>query len=116
MVLQVRIRTEVAISGLAKGTQAMSNAPQAGLLKAAQDGFNDSQRLVHVRTGNLKRSGSIKSQTSDKVTYGYDANYAGYEEFGTSRRPPHPYITPRYNILGNGLAADYVYQTLRTAF
>lgn len=116
MVVQIRVRADAAISGLARLTSAVQNGPQTGLRKAADDGFNDSQRLVHVITGRLKASGGIKEQRPDRVTYGYDAPYAGYEEFGTIRRPAHPFITPRYHVLGNGLAADYVYQALNSTF
>lgn len=88
----------------------------AGLRRGVEYGFNDSQRLVHVRTGFLKRSGGIKQVTQERATYGYDARYANEEESGNSRRPAHPYVRPGFKVLENGLAADFVFTELRTVF
>lgn len=112
---QVRIRAEDATSGLTRIASAMPGAVKSGMTKAADDGFKDSQRLVHVVTGKLRASGGIKSSTPTQVTYGYDMHYAGYEEFGTVYRLAHPYIMPRYHVLNNGLAANYVAQALGSA-
>lgn len=112
MSFQIRVDNRAVVDGLNRIASGIAGASEAGLKQAAEDGFNDSQRLVHVRTGFLKRSGGIKQSGPEKVVYGYDAYYATEEEFGNSRRPPHPYVTPRYNVLANGLAADYVYRQL----
>jgi len=88
---------------------------RAGLRRGADYGFQDSQRLVHVRTGNLKRSGYIQDVGENKVEYGYTVPYAHEEEYGNAKRPPHPYVEPGRRTLQAGLAADYVYEDLRSS-
>lgn len=49
--------------------------------------------LVHVVTGRLRNS--ITHEVGDKeVTIGSDVSYAGFEEEGTSKRQPHPFLRP----------------------
>lgn len=110
----MRIRPDAVVNWCNQAVSKIPNAGKSGLKLGANYGLEDSQKLVHVITGRLKRSGGIKEETEDRVTYGYDAPYAGDEEFGNSRRPAHPYITPGYRTLASGLAADYVFLELQT--
>jgi len=61
----------------------------AGATSAANQVFAISQELVHVRTGELKSSGSVSvTWSGTKVTGAikYTAGHAAYNEFGTGRR------------------------------
>ena len=49
--------------------------------------------LVHTVTGRLKNS--ITNYVEGNAVYiGTNVEYAQFEEEGTSRRPPHPYLRP----------------------
>lgn len=49
--------------------------------------------LCHVVTGRLRNS--ITNYVEGNATYiGTNVEYAQFEEEGTSRRPPHPYLRP----------------------
>lgn len=48
---------------------------------------------VPVDTGFLKNSG-VSRKTVNGAEYAQTAEYAYYQEFGTSRIPAHPYIRP----------------------
>lgn len=49
--------------------------------------------MCHVITGRLRNS--ITHYTDDNAVYvGSNVEYAQFEEEGTSRRPPHPYLRP----------------------
>lgn len=49
--------------------------------------------LVHVVTGRLRNS-ITHYVDGDSVFVGTNVEYAQYEEEGTSRRPPHPFLRP----------------------
>lgn len=53
--------------------------------------YTVSQMLVPIRTGHLQRSGRVNKQAG---TVNYDADYAGYVEFGTSKMDAQPYVRP----------------------
>lgn len=67
----------------------VSKAGQRNAAKWAKQGAKEAQRLVHVITGTLKAS-----IHADGAFIRADAPYAGFEEFGTVHRPPHPYMRP----------------------
>lgn len=49
--------------------------------------------LCHVITGRLRNS--ITHYTDESAAYvGTNVEYAAFEEEGTSKRPPHPYLRP----------------------
>lgn len=57
------------------------------------------KNLCPVDTGHLRRSidADIQdSETSIKATIGTNVHYAEAVEFGTSRMPSRPYLTPAY--------------------
>lgn len=73
-----------------------------GATNAAQAVFAISQGLVHVRSGELKASGSVRVEWVGKTVVGYvsySSPHAAYNEFGTGRRGadsgqwsgPYPY-------------------------
>jgi len=78
------------------------------LMKVAGDtGLALSQRLVPVKTGDLKRSIAFRTTTERGWTFLLQASatmdYATYVEGGTSRMMPRPYLRP-----GVELAADQI--------
>lgn len=58
----------------------------------------DSQRYVPVLSGDLRASGRIECDGSTwLVVYGggeSDVDYAGYQEFGTTKMQAQPYLRP----------------------
>lgn len=51
------------------------------------------KQLCHVVTGRLRNS--ITHYTDESAAYvGSNVEYAAFEEEGTSKRPPHPYLRP----------------------
>lgn len=60
------------------------------------------QEIVHVDTGALQRSihaeDSNEAGVAQAVAGGDGVDYAGDEEFGNSRRPPHPYMRPAVDM------------------
>lgn len=73
----------------------------ASVRAAGQLVFDESQTLVHVRSGALKATGSVVIVQTDKTATArivYAAAHAGYAEFGTGQRGaaspekgPYPY-------------------------
>lgn len=62
--------------------------------------------LVHVKTGALQRSIRIelKEFSHNRIVVSVTAGdevifYAPYQEFGTSKHPPYPYLTPAWEAL-----------------
>ncbi len=49
---------------------------------------------VHVITGFLKSTIDVFGEDEKSITVGASANYARFEEEGTSTRPPHPFMAP----------------------
>lgn len=69
--------------------------------------------LVHVKTGALQRSIRIelKEFSNNRVVVTITAGdevifYAPYQEFGTSKHPPYPYLTPAWEALGATVKAQ----------
>lgn len=54
----------------------------------------DARRNVHVITGRLRASIGVGDAGGGLTTVTASAPYAGFEEYGTVRRPPHPYMRP----------------------
>ena len=58
---------------------------------------SDAKKLTPVDTGNLRRS--IKTDIKEDgltAEIGTNVEYAIYVEFGTSKQPARPYLTPAY--------------------
>lgn len=59
------------------------------------------KKIVHVDTGLLRNSISERVERIDEYTVigevGTNVEYAPDEEFGNSRREPHPYLEPALN-------------------
>ncbi len=61
--------------------------------EAAGEIQHEARQRVHVVTGRLYESIQIREEGGGYVVEA-TAPYAGYEEFGTRYRPPHPYFYP----------------------
>jgi HK97 gp10 family phage protein len=74
-------------------TEFAEKIPVDALMAGAEVVYQRSQELVPVDTGFLKKSGFIQQQ-GDDVQVGYDADYASFVEFGTSKMAAQPYLRP----------------------
>jgi HK97 gp10 family phage protein len=85
-------------------------APEAAAI-AVQDTANMILELtkanVHVITGWLRDSYQKETVTPLHVIVGTGVDYSVFEEFGTSRRGPHPHFTPAW-----ALAETYFFREL----
>lgn len=63
------------------------------LLKGAEVILTRAQTLCPVDTGFLRETGYI-SVFSTEVVIGFDAEYASYVEYGTSKMEAQPYLRP----------------------
>lgn len=68
-----------------------------------EEGYQISQSLVHVITGQLKGSGVVEVVGNNRIEFRYDKEYAGYEEYGNRYREGHPYFTPAVTYIMNNL-------------
>lgn len=75
-----------------------ANGPVGGALKRwAKDVQELAKSMAPVDTGELRDSIDIKygkTDTGITADIGTDVFYGGFQEFGTSRNPPHPYLRP----------------------
>lgn len=65
--------------------------------KVGEAMLQDAKSTVHVLTGNLRDRGLQLEKTSNGFIFYVDESVAPYgpiEEFGTPRRPGHPYFYP----------------------
>lgn len=77
--------------------QEISEGIKAAILRALVRIGRECERyakdLCHVITGRLRNS--ITNYVDGNAVYiGTDVEYAKFEEEGTSRRPPHPFLRP----------------------
>lgn len=63
-------------------------------LPAAQYVAKRARENVHVITGYLRDHIHAKQTSNIGAVVEANAPYAGYEEYGTRFRPPHPYLRP----------------------
>jgi phage gpG-like protein len=75
--------------------QVIPDAVKATLDKSAQSGRQGAKEIVHVISGDLKDSIRVLEQGDNYIVIGSDLDYAADEEFGNSKRPPHPYLSPQ---------------------
>lgn len=74
-------------------TDGIKAAIGRALVRIGLECVSNATKLVHTRTGRLKNS--ITFYTDDNAVYvGSNVEYAAFEEEGTSKRPPHPYLRP----------------------
>jgi len=69
------------------------------LISLGEATFSWSQDIVHVVTGNLKKSGGRARTAQMEFTIFYTSPYAGYVEWGTSKMSPKPYLRPAWAIV-----------------
>jgi len=101
-------------------TKRLERAFAYGFLAFGYEVERSAKRNVHVITGNLRRSihtvcylhgeSIVKGQDENgnatpdygshkdvQVYVGTNTGYGAYEEFGTMRRPAHPFLTPAFH-------------------
>lgn len=86
-----RLAVELPAAGLRAGRLA-----QLAVAKTAADIEATGKTLAPVDTGNLKNSifATVGTLTAE---IGPSASYGAYPEYGTSRMPPQPYMTPAFD-------------------
>lgn len=82
---------EAAAGGISKAARRTAG-------KWARVGVKEARRRVHVITGELRDSIQVVDD-GGIATMAALAPYAGYEEFGTVHRPPHPYMRPAVAVI-----------------
>lgn len=74
-------------------TEGIKEAIQRALFRIGLECEGYAKMLCHVVTRRLRDS-ITHYVDGDSVYVGTNVEYAQYEEEGTSRRPPHPYLRP----------------------
>lgn len=74
-------------------TDGIKEAIQRALVRIGLKCEGYAKMLCHVVTGRLRNS-ITHYVDGDSAYVGTNVEYAQYEEEGTSRRPPHPYLRP----------------------
>lgn len=87
-------RVDVNISDFTEEiTEGIKEAIQRALTRIGLECEAYAKKLCHVVTGRLRNS-ITHYVDEDAVYIGTNVEYAAYEEEGTSRRPPHPFLRP----------------------
>lgn len=74
-------------------TEEIKEAIQRALVRIGLEAEAYAKKAVHVVTGRLRNS-ITHYVKGNSVFIGSNVEYARYEEEGTSKRPPHPYLRP----------------------
>lgn len=72
------------------------DAAGSALLKTAADVVDLAKQLAPVDTGALRDSYAAEPLSSTTVLVGSDIEYAPFVEYGTSRSPAQPHLTPAF--------------------
>lgn len=75
---------------------AAGRAARKALLQTAQDITDVAKQLCPVDTGNLKSSIGALPVSSERVLVGTAVLYGKFVEYGTSRSPAQPFLTPAF--------------------
>nr|AUN37290.1 hypothetical protein [uncultured bacterium] len=84
------------VSNLTKIANQAPEAAREALLQTAADITLIAKQLAPVDTGALRDSIGADPVDSLTVRVGSDMPYAPYVEYGTSRSPAQPYLTPAF--------------------
>lgn len=74
-------------------TAGIKAAIKRALIRIGLEAEAYAKKAVHVVTGRLRNS-ITHYVKGNSVFIGSNVEYARYEEEGTSKRPPHPYLRP----------------------
>lgn len=74
-------------------TAGIKAAIKRALIRIGLEAEAYAKKAVHVVTGRLRNS-ITHYVKENSVFIGSNVEYARYEEEGTSKRPPHPYLRP----------------------
>jgi len=79
---------------LTKIAGSLDKAVAEGLAEAAEKIKDDAKEFAPVDTGALQKSIRRSDVSLINPKTGREVDYAAYQEFGTSRTPPQPYMRP----------------------
>ena len=82
-------------AGIFTGGPAQRAAEKA-LLQTAADIVSVAKQLCPVDTGRLRQSIGADPVSKDLVRVGTSVEYGKYVEYGTSRSPAQPFLTPAF--------------------
>lgn len=86
------------VSTITTAMDKISNSLTREMGPAIREGLElfkkEAQANAHVITGNMRDSTQITTSSRDGGTVTAEAGYSGYEEYGNSRRPGHPWFFP----------------------
>ena len=99
MVIKIQFDATKAIQGLSDLERGIQEAIKTTLDECATSAIDGAQAVVPVVTGQLRDSIGVKEQGPNYVVVAADTDYAAAIEFGTSTRPPQPYLGPQADRL-----------------
>lgn len=76
---------------------ALQRKAEAAVAKVAHDVLADAVERAPHDTGNLKGSGSAAKVGPATWRVGFAADYAAFQEFGTSRMAAQPFLVPAWH-------------------
>lgn len=79
-----------------KVTEATRKAAEKALLQTAADIVSVAKQLCPVDTGLLKQSIGADPVSASKIRVGTSVEYGKFVEYGTSRSPAQPFLTPAF--------------------
>jgi len=89
--------SNVQIEGIDKIIAKLENLKNVDTIPVAMAGaykiLSGAQQRAPVKTGYLRQSGFVE-EVEDGAEIGFSAEYAWYQEFGTSKMPAQPYLRP----------------------
>lgn len=86
---------------------AAQRAAEKALLQTAADIVDVAKQLCPVDTGRLKQSIGAEPLTKTRVRVGTEVEYGKYVEYGTSRSPAQPFLTPAFAQAKDTFAARF---------
>jgi len=92
--VRITINASKAIKKLAKANKRVPKAFQDVLFKVAALVEAEAVRLAPVDTGRLKDSIHIEVESKSKITISDGVFYGVFQELGSFRTPPQPFMLP----------------------
>lgn len=104
--MQVTLSVAMTRNGLPAFAAALERAAETAVAKTAHELLADAQSRAPIDTGNLRGSGYASADGRLTWRVGFTADYALYQELGTSRMRARPFLIPawvaaRYRLVNN---------------
>lgn len=81
---------------LLRAAAGMEESAEAAVERVSRAALVTAQRVAPVDTGELRRGIRVTRQGA-RATVSVTSFYATFQEFGTTRMPPNPYIGPAFD-------------------